>query len=261
MLRRTFDRSHLIDQCSISLSNLCSGTEQTKLLGRVHAFIASDSSLQKIASCTGDSLTYESESFVPNHFDPHKPSLFLVAGNPAPHSIAQRAMYAYEGSGTRQHRFWKVLHRSGVLRFSAADPDAHPPEEKMRRLFAGDFTSAFNIRIIPFFSLASPPGGPWSGVSGLQRVFGRSFPELVRAELAAVNDLLGELGKPGDTVVVMQKDAYMAMKSPGAAPYDAEVLRVAPISTTTTVHGLDLLCIPPTRLMYSRVTMATLASL
>jgi hypothetical protein len=76
MLQRAFDRSGLIDQCSISLGHLCSGTEQTKLLRRIHAFIASDSSLQKIVSCTGDSLIYESESFIPERFDPHKPSLF-----------------------------------------------------------------------------------------------------------------------------------------------------------------------------------------
>ena len=234
--------------------------EQTKLLGRVQDFIASDSSLAKIASCADDSLTYESESFVPERFAPCKSNLFFVAGNPAPHSIAHHAMYAYEGSGLRQHRFWKVLHRTGALRFSTADPDEHSPEEKMRRLFTGDFTSPFNVCIIPFFSLASPPGGSWSGVGGLQRVFGRAFPEVVRAERAAVTRLLGDLGKPGDTVVVMQKDAYMALKPPNAAPYDAKGLRIAPLSTTT-AHGLDLLCIPPTRLMYSRVTMAALASL
>ncbi|WP_242909261.1 hypothetical protein [Actinomadura terrae] len=261
MLHRSFDRSDLIDPCTISLTDLCGGSQDARLLGRVSDFLACDVSLTRIASQTGDTLVYESESFVPAAFDPGKRSVFFVVGNPAPHSIAHRAMYAYEGAGRRQHRFWKVLHRTGMLRFCDADPDTHSPQEKMRRLFTGDFTSPFNISVLPLLSLPSPPGGPWGGVGGLQRLFGPHFPTLLRAERAAVNALLNELGKPGDTVVVMQKDAYTALRAPGTAPYDAAALRTQAIHARTAAHDLNLLCLSPTRLMYSAVTTTALTRL
>ena len=188
-----------------------------------------------------------------------KPNLFFVVGNPAPKSIALRAMYAHEGVGTeRQHRFWKVMHSTGVLRFSQRDPDVYQPYEKMQRLYAGRYESPFNVHIVPFFSLASPPGGRWGGVAGLRRLFGKEFQRLIAAELAAVRGLIDTRLNPGDCVLALQKDAYTALRQPGAPAYDVSLLHRAAIVSEYMRGTVNLVCIPPTRLLYSRVTQSVL---
>ncbi|MDQ2883693.1 MAG: hypothetical protein M3Y48_21680 [Actinomycetota bacterium] len=188
-------------------------------------------------------------------------SLFFVVGNPAPKSIAFRAMYAHEGaSAGRQHRFWKVMHSTGILRFSQHDPDVHQPREKMQRLYAGLYESPFNIYIVPFFSLASPPGGQWAGVTGLRRLFGNEFQRIVSAELTAVRGLIDARTKPGDCLIVFQKDAYMALKPPQAPVDDGSLLKRSAIVSKYTHGTVDLVCLPPTRLLYSQVTQSVLRS-
>src|SRR5712691_6853349 len=154
MLRRNFNHLGLIDECELKCRSLfADDASRQAFLSRLADFIASDESLRRITRLGDSSLFYESESLAPADLDPSKPSLFFVVGNPEPGSVARRAMYAYEGGGTRQHRFWKVLHRTAVLRFSQLDPDAYSPAEKMRLLFAGKYESPFNVHIVPFFSL------------------------------------------------------------------------------------------------------------
>lgn len=226
MLQRNFDRQSLIDPCRLALEPLfLSVAERRSFMVRLREFVASDDALRQIVNVRGGTLGYESESFVPPQLDLTKPSLFFVVGNPAPKSIAQRAMYAHEGGGTdRQHRFWKVMHSTGILRFSHCDPDVYQPHEKMQRLYAREYESPFNVHIVPFFSLASPPGGQWAGVAGLRKLFGNEFPGVVAAELAAVRELIDSRIKPGDCLIVLQKDAYIALKPPQAPAYDGSLL-------------------------------------
>ncbi|MGH4016981.1 MAG: hypothetical protein ACREX8_00125 [Gammaproteobacteria bacterium] len=261
MLQRTFDPRSLIDRCDLALWMLyAERVELQGFMARLQDFMASDDSLLYIVGARHDVLSYESESFIPPQPDPAKPNLFFVVGNPAPQSVVLRAMYAHEGGGEhRQHRFWKVLHTTGVLRFSQHGPDIHQPDEKMRRLYAGAYESPFNVHIVPFFSLPSPPGGPWSGVAGLRRLFGYQFQRVVAAELAAVRALIDGRVKAGDCVLILQKDAYMALKQPDAPAYDGPLLRSAPISSNY-ASAVDLMCIPPTRLLYSRVTQSVLSA-
>ncbi|MGH3794247.1 MAG: hypothetical protein ACRDSP_05105 [Pseudonocardiaceae bacterium] len=262
MLQRTFDPGSLIDRCDLALTTLYSKhAERQRFVVRFQELIASDDSLLRVVEARRDVLSYESESFIPPQPDPAKPNLFFVVGNPAPKSVALRAMYAHEGGGDkkRQHRFWKVLHTTSVLRFSQHDPDSYQPDEKMRRLYAGDYESPFNVHIVPFFSLPSPPGGPWGGVAGLRRLFGQQFQDVVYAELTAVRGLIDARAKAGDCVLVLQRDAYMALKQPDAPPYDGLLLRNAPIASHY-ARSVDLMCIPPTRLLYSRVTQSVLST-
>lgn len=261
MLQRTFDSRSLIDRCELALRILYpERIELQRFMARLQDFMTSDDSLLSIVGARRDSLIYESESFIPPQPDSARANLFFVVGNPAPQSVVLRAMYAHEGGGAnRQHRFWKVLHTTGVLRFSQAGPDTHSPDEKMRRLYAGAYESPFNVHIVPFFSLPSPPGGPWSGVAGLRRLFGYQFQRVVAAELAAVRALMDGRVKAGDCVLVLQKDAYLALKMPDAPVYNGPLLRSAPISSEY-ARMVDLICIPPTRLLYSRVTRSVLSA-
>lgn len=262
MLQRRFDRLSLIDPCELATESLfTSAAERDAFKMRLREFIASDDALSQIVNVCGDTLDYESESFVPPRLDPAKPSLFLVVGNPAPKSIELRAMYAHEGVGAeRQHRFWKVMHSTGVLRFSWRNPDAYQPREKMQRLYNEQYESPFNVHIAPFFSLASPPSGRWGGVAGLRRLFGKEFQRLVAAELASVRGLIDASLNAGDCVLVLQKDAYMALKPSQAPAYDVSLLAGAAIVSEYTHGPVDLICLPPTRLLYSRVTQTVLSS-
>lgn len=263
MLQRRFDSLSLIDACELVLGGLFeSAREYEAFMIRLRDFISSDDTLPRIVNLRGGILGYDSESFVPPRLDPMKPNLFFVVGNPAPQSVALRAMYAHEGGGDgRQHRFWRVMHSTGVLRFSQHEPDVYQPHEKMRRLYAGHYESPFNVHIVPFFSLPSPPGGPWGGVTGLRRLFGKQFQCILSAELAAVCGLIDESAKPGDCVLVFQKDAYMALRKPDAPAYDVSLLRRAEIVSEYLRGSVELVCVPPTRLLYSRVTRSALAAL
>jgi hypothetical protein len=262
MLQRRLNLTGLIDECTLSLDRLYS-TESGRhaFLSRLKSFADSDRVIPKIVWLADDKVHYESESFIPTRLDPSKPNLFLIVGNPAPDSVARRALYAYEGNGQRQHRFWRVLHATGVLRFSLLDPNSYSPHSKMRLLYAGEYISAFNVHIVPFFSLASPAGGQWSGVAGIQRLFARRFFDVVAAELAVLTELLDARAQQGDCVLVLQKDAYSALKPVEAPTYDVTQLRRQPIVSHYKVPGVDLICLPPTRLLYSRVTQEALRSL
>lgn len=262
MLQRDFDTSSLVDQCSLAIGPLFPDTADRRgFHTRLDQFLAAAEFMQQIVHVDGDVLRFESESFLPPEHVSGRPSLFFIVGNPAPESVARRAMYAYEGNGTRQHRFWKVMHSTGVLRFSEGDPDTYSPDEKMERLFTGRYNSPFNLHIVPFFSLSSPPGGTWSGVAGLQRLFGKQFPALVQMELALLKDLLASRLRNGDSVLVSQKDAYMAIKPEAAPDYDAKVLRASALTSLYGDLDVTLACIPPTRLFYSTATRSVLTSL
>lgn len=262
MLDRNFNHIGLIDSCALNLGALFSDeASHAAFLRRLSDYIASDQSLARIVRIEGDTMLYESESYVPAHIEGQKPNLFVIVGNPAPESVVLRAMYAYEGERGRQHRFWKVLHRTRVLRFSEADPDFYSPHDKMIRLYAGEYTSPFNLHIVPFFSLPSPPGGPWAGVAGLRRLLGPGFPQLMSAERSSVRELIGLRERQYDTVLVMQRDAYVALKPASAPNYDGPSLRRAAIEAIYSIRGSRVLCMPPTRLLYSQVTKTTLLQL
>lgn len=262
MLCRSFDLTNLIDECALMLDSVfVNDMEREAFAARFADFAAADQYLPQVTDLGSEILSYESESFVPPEPSLNKSNLFFVVGNPAPESIRRGCMYAYEGARARQHRFWKVLHSTGILSFSELDPDAYSPDEKMRRLFAGDYASPFNVHIIPFFSLPSPPGGKWGGVVGLRRLFGRGFAQIVSAEHEAVGQLIEMRARDGDCVLVLQKDAYLAMKPETAPDYDVLTLRTTPLVSHYGRAGVKLMCIPPTRLFYSQVTRTTLVSL
>jgi hypothetical protein len=262
MLQRDFDASSLIDMCSLAIDLAFPGeVDRQKFHERLDQFVAADKFTQHVIRLDGDTLRFESESLLPPKLVPEKPSLFFIVGNPAPESIARRAMYAFEGNGARQHRFWKVLHTTGVLRFSENDPDTHSPETKMNRLFGGQYWSPFNIHIVPFFSLPSPPGGPWSGVAGLRRLFGKKFPAIMHTELELLKGLLETRLRHGDSVLISQKDAYTAIKPDSAPDYSSKAVRTAALESWHGGADVTLACIPPTRLFYSTAIRSILTSL
>jgi hypothetical protein len=124
MLQRRFDSLSLIDTCELALGGLFeSARECEAFMIRLRDFISSDDALSRIVNLRSDILGYDSEFFIPPRLDPMKPNLFFVVGNPAPQSVALRAMYAHEGGGDgRQHRFWKVMHQPVCCVFRSTNP-------------------------------------------------------------------------------------------------------------------------------------------
>jgi len=62
----------------------------------------------------GDLLKYQSEQLIPSKPD-DRPSLLLVLGNPASHSVKEGMFFSFEGN-KKEHRFWKhILKPAGVL--------------------------------------------------------------------------------------------------------------------------------------------------
>lgn len=262
MLHRSFDHSGLIDECTLMLHSVFAReVDREAFEVRFVDFCAADRYLTQIVDLRPDSLRYKSESFIPLAPSSNRSNLFFIVGNPAPESVARGAMYAYEGAGTRQHRFWKVLHSTGVLRFSHLESDAYSPEQKMQRLIAGNYESPFNVHIVPFFSLPSPPGGRWGGVAGLRRLLGLGFAQIVSAEHRVIRRLIETRARYGDLILVLQKDAYVTMKPESAPAYDVLTLRTTPLNSHYGRSGVKLMCIPPTRLFYSQVTRTALLSL
>lgn len=263
------DQEHvfdLIDHHSLSLEQLYPNSDRRDaFLSRLQQFTQSDENLSKIVSVADGELAYLSESFVPQRPDPGKHNLAFVLGNPAPESIALQAMYAYEAGGKRYHRFWNVLQRTGILQFDV-DAATLDPHEKMARLFGGQYSSPFNVYILPFYSLASPPSGLWNGVAGLQRLFAEAFPLVEQYDAAKVLTVLNERFQDGDTVLTFQKDAYAALQQHAehARPYDYKQLFTEPLISDLRIPNGALLtvgCLLPTRLMYSGQTGKTLSEL
>jgi hypothetical protein len=76
----------------------------------------------------------------------------------------------------------------------------------------------------------------------------------------AVCGLIDESAKPGDRVLVFQKDAYMALRKPDARAYDVSLLQRAEIVSEYIRGSVELVCVPPTKAA-PRPTVATLSRL
>lgn len=239
---------------------------QGTFIKRFNDFLTADSFIGKIANIDDDGFHYESESFIPTHIDPSKKNLVIILGNPAPESVAMGAMFAYEGSGKRYHRFWRVLDDTGVLRFSDK-PDMLDPHEKMRRLYAGEYTSPFNIFILPFYSFPTPPGGVWNGVAGVRRLFAESFTIVEKYDTKRILDFLDSYLHEDDYVLAFQKDAFVALTERQEPPvaYNYKELLGQPSFSLLPIKermiNVNLICMLPTRLLHSRCTKDLLASL
>lgn len=262
----SFSETQLIDKRTINLDELFSDEEQRLFRERLERFLASDVSASEIVKVSGNMLTYDSESYIPHPIDPGKPNLMLILGNPAPESVSMNAMFAYESSGKRSHRFWQVLDTTGVLRFGQDDPSTIDPHDKMRRLYNGDYNSPSNVFILPFYSFATPPGGPWGGVLGIRRLFGSGFSRLEALDARRICAFFDKHVTGGDTILVFQKDAFVALtcSQHDAPPYDYRSLLSQPIisSYTTAANATArLMCMLPTRLLHSSQTKNVLASL
>jgi len=94
-------------QCKIYLKKLLPAPKQRERFNKKWKdFKESDPCNKEIFERKGDRLKYQSEQLIPSKPD-DRPSLLLVLGNPASHSVKEGMFFSFEGN-KKEHRFWKV---------------------------------------------------------------------------------------------------------------------------------------------------------
>jgi len=176
---------------------------------RLCKFLKSDHSNNEIFWREDDLLVYQTEQIIPKRQDGRIPFLMLL-GNPASHSVKEGMFFASERNGQQEHRFWKVLDKSGVFPFSPKNMDLRE-RNKLRKQTLSDlsYCSPFCIGLAVFYSMPSPSNGKWSGVAGLKRLFkGGAFKKVSDWEQERVKKLITEFVTSNGIIAIFQKDAY-----------------------------------------------------
>lgn len=235
--------------CEIDLSRLYLGDELKKFWDRYSEFFKADRFLGKVIKRKGNKLVYSHKSWIPKLSD-RRPKVLFLFGNPAPHSVLADVYFAYEGDG-REHRFWKVMRELEIINiFSREGTD--------NKLFKSNFLnlkydSPFVVGMEVFFTFPSPASDPkWSGVMGLQRLFGRNvFDQLANVERQRVQKVIKQfIGQQG-SIIAFQKDAYNGLLKDNDKTYNLKKASQGKLFVNYT-NKILLAGVPPTRWMYTR---------
>ena len=249
-----------IKECRLNLAQLFDDEEQRRRFDeRWPAFYEADPQNGDIFRKKPNELTYLTEEFIPSRVD-ERPPLLLILGNPAPHSVAWGFCFAFEGKG-REHRFWRSLNKVGLLRFSS---DSDFPEYswqtqievRKKELFDLTYESPFRIGIGVYFTIPSPASGSkWSGVSGLENLFGKKgLQRIAVEEKNRIENLIREFLDPECGVIAFQKNAYEGIRSSQGPEYERTKALEGALSTKVSLDDFNfwLFGVPPTRLAHSK---------
>ena len=215
-------------ECALDLAALYrDGADRDRFEARWPAFLASDSETSQVYHRDGGTLRYSTESFVSPCAD-DRPSLLLMLGNPASHSVVSGICFAYEGHYGREHRFWRGLRETKLLLFSwdLSAPDCrldwqHAARVRKQGLKHHQYESPFRVGIAVYYSMPSPASAPkWSGVAGLVRLFGlKALRRIAAEEDRRIAQLVQGFMPSGGNIMTFQKDAYEGLRSDGSPRY------------------------------------------
>lgn len=194
--------------CTLNLKDLYPNNQNLlSFNSRWKDFYASDKNNSYVFARKGNIITYPHKSWVPDKKDKRSPMLFLF-GNPASHSVHKDVYFAYEGKGT-EHRFWKVLRELGFVNLIGTDINI---KNKFLNLkYDSPFRLGFEV-IFTFPSTASKP--KWSGVMGLERLFGKKeVIKILELEKARLKSVIDSFLKNGGVIIAMQKNAYNSVSN------------------------------------------------
>ena len=216
---------------------------------RLREFLKVDIS-SKIIQYKKGILSYLTESVIPTKQD-SRPPLLLLFGNPAPNSVQKKCFFA-DKKGKRQHPFWSVLQKAGIISFK--DPIEDINTFRTRRLFDLDYESPFRIGLAVFYSMPSPASGtPWSGVAGLRKLFrAKTLRQITLDEKTRVENLVQEFigSNPRGAVIAFQKDAYLSVKDDNSQEsVVAKESKWCVVETSCYSSQIRLFKIPATRYM------------
>lgn len=161
-------------------------------------FLNSEGVHSRIFNRKNSSVIYLTEHIIPKKRD-DRPPLLLVFGNPASHSVASGMFFSFEGN-EREHRFWKVLSKAGILSFPSLPNNDSPKtlkelnQSRKTALLELSYHSPFRIGLAVFYTMPSPASGyPWAGVDGLRRLFGkRALTKIYECEKYGIDGIIRE---------------------------------------------------------------------
>ena len=240
------------DSVKINLDRLFeTAKERERFDAKWKDFIASDNDNKKAYKKNGNILSYKSEQLIPTKTD-KRPSLLLVLGNPATHSVASGMFFSFEGN-KKEHRFWsKILKPAGVSRLPFTPGLSIETLNKQRRdaLLTLDYESGFRIGLSVIISMPSAPGGKWGGIAGVQKLIGaKAMRRLEREETKRVLECAKKFVNPKGAVIAFQKNAWNNLCSENDPKYKLRLARAGKLKGQLKGDpNIPLLCVPPTRL-------------
>jgi hypothetical protein len=256
--------THGIQQVTLNLTLLYPDKEEKeRFKGRFREFMKSDCRHPALFQQTYDTITYETECIIPCKNN-DKPSLLLLLGNPASHSVHSKMFFAFEGN-EKEHRFWRALSDTCILSFpsdgkSAGLDACERNKQRKDSLFDLSYESPFRIGLAVFYSMPSAASGKWSGVEGLRSLFGRpALREIAKWEKCRVNGLIKKFVSTNGAVIAFQKDAYEGIKCPKSPGYTRDEAKAGHLRGCCECNpGVKLLGCPPTRLIQSEMSRCVL---
>ncbi len=247
---KILNRSNLL--CILDLEHLYPrGEDLINFDARWEKFFVSDSSNQEVFSRNGNIIIYPHKSWVPEKED-GRPSILFLFGNPAPHSVYKDVYFAYEGKG-QEHRLWKVFRELGVI-------DLHGDDSEIKRKFLGlDYCSPFRLGFEVLYTFPSSASElNWSGVTGLEKLFGgRAIKLLLEVERQRLMSIIEKFLRKGGTIVAMQKDSYNALSR---GTYKLQ-LAVQGQLISKYRENIKIIGTPPTRWLYTQKMKSLLQNL
>lgn len=172
---------------------------------RWQEFFSSDLNNQYVFTRKGNTISYLHKSWVPEKNNGKYSTLFLF-GNPAPHSVIKDVYFAFEGNGA-EHRFWKVFRELGFIDLFGTDKNI---KNKFLNL---EYNSPFRLGFEVLYTFPSSASKPkWSGVMGLERLFGKqAIKQILIVERERLKPLIDRFLRNNGVIIAMQRDAYNAV--------------------------------------------------
>ena len=241
-------------QCEIDLEQLFPPTkkrERERFEKKWEAFLESDPCNKEIFELKGNLLKYHSEQLIPTKLN-KKPSLLLVLGNPASHSVKEGMFFSFEGN-KKEHRFWKdILAKADVLKLSYDKNKSVKElnEHRKKQLLDLNYESPFRIGLCVYISIPSGASGKWSGIAGVQKLIGaKAMRRLEAEESLRVIKCAKDFLTPKGVVVTFQKNAWNGLRSKGDPEYKINLARQGELKGRLKgMKNIPLFCVPPTRL-------------
>ena len=230
-----------IVECVIDLERIYSDEGLKKFNSRWAEFFESDDANASVFKRNGNTIIYHHKSWIPWKKD-NKASVLMLFGNSASHSVREDIYFSYEGNGS-EHRVWKVFRELGFINLSS-NPKTMK-QDFFNLMYESPFRLGFEV-IYTFPSSASKP--KWSGVAGLERLFGKKVMKfMLESEKTRVLPLLREFTKDGGAIIALQKDAYNSVAQNSYNQKQAMNFELkSGFDNSIKIYGT-----PPTRFIYS----------
>ena len=239
-------------ECTLDLSTLYkTNKDLSEFKKRYKKFVKGGECNSEVYRLEGDTLIYQSEQLVPSK-ENGKPSLLLVFGNPASHSVVAGCFFAFKDG--RENRFWKnLLGNAGVIDLCPQEGLSNMQQNRMRseQLRSLKYKSPFRIGLCVYFTMPSSAGGKHAGVAGIRKLLrSEAWRKVMEEEKARVLRFARNFVKGNGIAVTFQKDAWEGLRSPDDPPYTIANAREGRLrGSLNDLKAIPLLGVPPTRLL------------